>query len=345
MAGSWSDSEPGYFAMRSEVSRLAYRARRRSGLVLLATAAVTAIAVMLAWRAPHNYVAVTSVRLTEVVEFHLPRSQWTNLELLDRVTKVALTHAVLFDVYNRHVRPREDSPNPAKGVERLQDALGIKVVRNRVVPQEDVKTPKSAYVVLTYESPYPDVALGVVSSLTQPIVDSSTRRRMGEAAQEMKEAELTLQRARKQLEEVTTQAVARAGKPLAGAGDQSPAKVVGLDEAVIEAQRLVSRWQGAVMEMQRLQREEKNRPGIDFEIAETRVDPPLRLMPLLLTVAIVGFFLSLPVMTLVVGAFSPYIESVEDIRRLGIPSLGRLVTGLGASRRRGKARRVESSAL
>jgi hypothetical protein len=109
---------------------------------------------------------------------------------------------------------------------------------------------------------------------------------------------------------------------------------MGLQDALVEAQRGVSRLQGQLMEVQRLQREEKSRPGIDFEIAETRVDPPLPLMPLLLTVAIVGFFLSLPVMTLVVGAFSPYLESVEDIRRLGIPSLGRLVVGPGLPRRR-----------
>jgi hypothetical protein len=285
------------------------------------------------------------VRLTEVVEFHLPRSHWTNLELYDRVNRVALTHAVLQEVWNRQIRPREDNPNPAKGVERLRDALGVKVVRNRVVPQEDVKTPKSAYVVLTYESPFAEVALGVINSLTAPIVESSTRRRLGEAAQEATEAELTLKRARKELEDITTQAMARAGTPLPGAGSESPAKVMGLNDAVIEAQRRVSRLQGQLMEVQRLQREEKSHPGIDFEIAETRVDPPLPLVPLLLTVAIVGFFLSLPVMTLVVGAFSPYLESVEDIRRLGIPSLGRLVVGPGLPRgRRRGAPGVEGSA-
>ena len=116
MAGSWSDSEPGYFALRSEVARLLHRARRRRDLVLLATVAATLVAVLFAWRAPHNYVAVTSIRLTEVVDFHLPRSQWTNLELLDRVTKVALTHAVLLDVYNRYLgRGRQAQPLARRG--------------------------------------------------------------------------------------------------------------------------------------------------------------------------------------------------------------------------------------
>jgi hypothetical protein len=334
MARSWSDSEPGYFALRSEVGRLGHRARRRSGLVLLATAATTAVAVLFAWRAPHNHVAVTSIRLTEVVEYHLPRSQWTNLELLDRVTKVALTHAVLMDVYNRYIRPREETSNPARGVERLRDALGIKVVRNRVVPVEDVKTPRSAYVVLTYESPHADEALGVVSSLTTPIIESSTRRRRNETSQGVTEAQLRLKQARKVLDDLTNQALARAGTPMRGSGSPPGVRMMGLDEAVTSAHRLVGRLQTELMDAERLQREESSRPGIDFEIAESRVDPPLPLLPLLLTVAIVGFLLALPVNAMLVGAFSPYIESVEDIRRMGIPTLGRLVAG---GRGRGRA--------
>jgi hypothetical protein len=343
MAKSWSDSEPGYFALRSEVARLSHRARRRSGLVLLATAATTVVAVLFAWQSPHNHVAVTSIRLTEVVDYNLPRSQWTNLELLDRVTKVALTNAVLLEVYNRFVRPREDTPNPARGVERLRDALGVKVVRNRIVPVEDLKTPRSAYVVLTYESPFADEALGVVSSLTAPIVESSTRRRRGETAQEVTKAQLALKEARRVLQEQTDQALARAGTPLRGSGSASSVQLLALDKAVTSAQQRVGRLQTELMAAERLKREENSRPGIDFEIAESRVDPPLPLLPLLLTVAIVGFFLALPVMTMLVGAFSPFIESVEDIRRLGIPSLGRLVAGGG--RRGPAAQEAEGSAL
>jgi hypothetical protein len=321
---SWSDSEPGYFALRSEVSRLLYRARRRPGLVLMATTAATAAAVLFAWQSPHNHVAVTSIRLTEVVEFHLPRSQWTNLELLDRVTKVALTHAVLLDVYNRYLRAGDDNPNPARGVERLRDALGVAIVRNRIVPQEDMNTPRSAYVVLTYESPFPQQAVGVVNSLTRPIVEASTRRRKGEAEQEVTQARLALKDARTLFEALTSQAVGRAAAPLQGSGSTSAVRMLSLDEAVTEAQRRVGRLQGELHEAERRLKEETSRPGIDYEIAESRVDPPLPLGPLLLTVAMVGFLLSLPVMTLLVGAFSPFIESVEDIRRLGIPALGRL---------------------
>ena len=185
MAVSWSDSEPGYFALRSEIARLAHRARRRWSLVLLATFAVTVAAVLFAWRSPHNYVAVTSIRLTEVVEFHLPRSQWTNLELLDRVNRVALTNAVLLEVYDRFVRAGEDKPNPARGVERLRDALGVAIVRNRIVPREDVNTPRSAYVVLTYESPEVGQAAGVVNYLTRPIIEASTRGRLLDTAQDI----------------------------------------------------------------------------------------------------------------------------------------------------------------
>jgi hypothetical protein len=323
MAGSWTDSEPGYFALRSEVARLLYRARRRRGIVLLTTIAATIGAVLFAWRAPHNYVAVTSIRLTEVVDFQLPRSQWTNLELLDRVTKVALTHAVLLEVYNRYLEADDTIKNPSRGVERLRDALGVQIVRNRIVPQEDVNTPRSAYVVLTYESRHADKAVGVVSSLTRPIVDASTRRRRGEAEQEVTQARLAIQQARVLFEALSAQALG-ASTPLRGTGKNSAASLLSLDDAVTEAQRRVGRLESELRDADRRLRDETSRPGIDYEIADSRVDPPLPLGPLLLTVAFVGFLLALPVMTLLVGAFTPFIESVEDIRRLGIPALGRL---------------------
>ena len=106
--------------------------------------------------------------------------------------------------------------------------------------------------------------------------------------------------------------------------------MLALDDAVTEAQRRVGRLERELREAERRQREETSRPGIDYEIAESRVDPPLPLVPLLLTVAIVAFLLALPVMTLLVGAFTPFMESVEDIRRLGIPALGRLRRADGA---------------
>jgi hypothetical protein len=323
MAGSWTDSEPGYFALRSEVARLLHRARRHRRLVLLATLAATAVAVLFAWRSPHNHVAVTSIRLTEVVDFQLPRSQWTNLELLDRVTKVALTHAVLLAVYNKYLEADDTIKNPSRGVERLRDALGVQIVRNRIVPQENTNTPRSAYVVLTYESPFADKALGVVTSLTQPIVEASTRRRRGEAEQEVTQGKVALKQARILFEALSSQAL-NAATALRGTGQSSALSLLSLDDAVTEAQRRMGRLETELRDAERRLREETSRPGIDYEIAESRVDPPLPVKPLLLTVGLVGFLLALPVMTLLVGAFTPFIESVEDIRRLGIPALGRL---------------------
>jgi hypothetical protein len=324
MAVSWSDGEPGYFALRSEVARLLYRARRRWARVLLGTLLGTGAAILFAWKSPRGYVAVTSIRLTEVVEFHLPRSQWTNLELLDRVTKGALTHAVLLEAHDRFLRAGEDDTDPARGVERLRDRLKVAIVRNRIVPQESVSSPRSAYVVVTYKSPVASQAVGVVNFLTRPIVEASTRRRRGESAQEVTQGRLHLAEARTLFEALTDQALGRAGRPLRGSGSTSAVRMMALDDAVTEAQRRVGRLQSDLLEAERRQRAEASRPGINIEIAESRVDAPLPLGPLLLTVAAVAFFLSLPLVILLVGAWSPFIESLEDIRRLGIPTLGRL---------------------
>jgi hypothetical protein len=45
---------------------------------------------------------------------------------------------------------------------------------------------------------------------------------------------------------------------------------------------------------------------------------------LIAAVAILAFALSMPIWVLLVGAFDPFVQSLEDIRRLGIPALGRL---------------------
>jgi len=55
MAASWTDSEPGFFALRHELRRLMERASRRRRKVLLAAAATSALGVILAVRAPHDY--------------------------------------------------------------------------------------------------------------------------------------------------------------------------------------------------------------------------------------------------------------------------------------------------
>src|SRR5688500_4055531 len=114
---TWIESEPGYFALRHELQRLVHRARRRRNKVLAATAAVTIAALVFTLRLPRNYEAQVTLRVTEIVEFHLPRSAWTDRELRSFVTEVAFTNQVLGELYEKYIADISPAPNSIRGME------------------------------------------------------------------------------------------------------------------------------------------------------------------------------------------------------------------------------------
>lgn len=322
---TWTDSEPGYFALRQELSRLLHRARRRRTKVLVAAAAVTAAALVFAVRLPRNYNAQISLRVTEVVEFHLPRSAWTDRELRSFVTEVAFTNQVLGEIYKRHVADMKPAPNLTRGIEFLRDDIEVYAARNRVVVEmEGLTGPRSAYVILRYGARREDRALAVLKSLVAPIVESSSKRRRLEAQQEISRVSLSLENAKEVLEVTRKQAFDRAGRPMAGAGTISPVQMMDLGAAVKAAQLRVTRYQQEMDEARRREQMEKRKSGIDFEIAEESVERPLPLLPLLLGVGLLAFAMALPIAAIVIGAASTTIDSLEDIRRLGLTALGQL---------------------
>jgi hypothetical protein len=325
MAPSWIDREPGYFALRSEVARLAARARRHKGAVFLGALAAAALATLFAFRAPHRYTAEISVRVTEMVEFHLPRSQWTDRELRSYVTDVAFTNQVLLKVYQQHLKHIYNSPNNDKAITRLRDELDVKVVRNRIaIEKEGVTGPRSAHVVMRFGAPTPETAMAVLKALATPIMETSARRRRDEATQETRRATLTLEYALRYQDALRKQAMEVAGQQLRGTEGADSVKLLALNDALAEGQRNIARLQAEKDLAERRQRSEKSRPGIDFAIAREGIEAPLPLGPLLTVVGVLSFLFCLPLAALVVGTFLPYIECLEDVRRLGIPTLGRL---------------------
>jgi hypothetical protein len=325
MAASWTESEPGYFVLRNEVGRLAARARGRKGVVVVMSLGVAAVAALMTLQSPRNYDAQISIRVTEVVEFRMPRSNWTDLELRSFVTDVAFTNQVLRGVYDRYFKGKDPSGNAQRGVERLRDGLDVTVARNRIVAQmeEGKPTPKSAYVVLRFSDPDGETAQGVLQMLQRPIIDISSSRRRKEAAEDIQRATYALDESRKYLAALNTRAMAIASRPLRGT-DISPVRLLELTDSIAETQRQVARLEQEKADAERRGRQEKARPGINFSVASEDLEEPLPLVPLLSVVTALAFFLSLPISVLVVGAFDPFLQGLDDIRRLGIPALGRL---------------------
>lgn len=329
IAPSWTDDEPDFFAVRRELLRLRERTRRRRSKIIAVALLVTAGAVLFALRSGRRYQAQISVRVTEVIDFHLPRSSWTDRELRSFVTEVAFTNRVLTQVYQTHLAALEANPlrraNPVKGVERLREELGVEAVRNHIVDEAVGRTgPRSAYVVLRYAGPSEKLALAVLWDLAKPIMESSAKRRRLEAAQDIARASLMLEDAKQMLQNVRNQALERAGRPLPGAGSISPVRMVALESALNDAHIRVARFQEEMDAAQRRVRAEAQRPGIDFDIVRQNVERPLPRLPLLFLVGLCTLVLALPVTALVFGAAARTLDSPEDVRRLGIVVLGHL---------------------
>jgi hypothetical protein len=321
---TWTDREPGYFDLRKEVARLWSRARQRRKWVLLGAGALALLATLFTWRLPHKAQAHVSIRVTEVVDFRLPRSSWTDRELRSYVTDVAYTNQVLRGIYDRYLRGQDRKKDPGRAVELLREQLEVQVVRNRIFTQMEGKTgPRSAHVLLKFAAPTTEQAVGVLQALVEPIIRTSAQRRRSEAAQEIQRASLSLVEAQRLLAELNHQAFANAGTPVRGART-SPVRLTALNEAIAEAQRRVERFATDKDRAERRERSEKARPGINFFIAEQGVRQPWPRGTVVGGVALVVFLLSLPLAALVIGAFDPFIGSLEDIRRLGVPTLGRL---------------------
>jgi hypothetical protein len=325
MAASWIESEPGFFALRHELRRLIDRASRRRRWVLLLAFLTSLLGVMMTLRAPHDYNAQITVRVTEVVDFHLPRSAWTDRELRSFVTQVAFTNEVLGKIYQDHLADIAPAPNLARGIERLREDVEIKTVRNRIMVEAQAQSgPRSAMVILRYAAAREDRAIAVLKALATPIIESSTKRRRREAQQEMAEASLRLEDAKRVAAAARAQALAQAGLPISGAGSISPVRMVELDSALKEANLRVDRFQQDMDAAARRNLAESRKSGIDFEVTEEGVERPLPLLPLLLAVAVLTFLCSLPIATVVVGAFASTVDTLEDVRRLGVPVLGHL---------------------
>jgi len=325
MAGSWTENEPGYFTLRGEVARLTARAGRRKWVVLTLSLGVAAVSVLMVLRAPRNYEAQLSIRVTEVVEFKMPRSNWTDRELRSYITDVAFTQTVLKAVYDKYLREENKRGSVALGIDRLRDGLDVIVSRNRIVAQmeEGKPTPKSAYVVLRFSADTAEQARGVLAMLAKPIIDVSAKRRRREAELSAQQAAIAVDEAKKGLQALYRQAMKEASKPMRGT-EISPVRLLEMQDTIADAQRFVSRLEVEKVEAERRQRAEKTRPGINFSVAGDELEEPLPLGPLIGVVAIVVFLLSLPIWVLLVGAFDPFVQSLDDIRRLGIPALGRL---------------------
>jgi hypothetical protein len=231
---------------------------------------------------------------------------------------------VLRGIYDRYLRDQDRKRDPARAVELLREQLDVQVVRNRIVAQMEGKTgPRSAHVLLKFAAPTTQKAVGVLNGLVEPIIRTSAQRRHGEAAQEIRRANLALAEAQKLLADLNQQAIENAGTPVRGART-SPVRLTALNEAIAEAQRRVERFAGAKDAAERRERAEKARPGINFYIAEQGVREPWPKGWVVAGVTLVVFLLALPLAGLVIGAFDPFIGSVEDVRRLGVPALGRL---------------------
>jgi hypothetical protein len=322
---SWTSTEPGFLAMRTELVRLFRRAGRRPAIVFALALLLTLAVVFLAYRARRPYRARISVRMTEVVDAQRQRIAWTERELRAYVNAVSLTNVLLLEVYEKFLWDKRKPLDRGRALERLRDAVDVSVIESATVADVQERSgARSAHVLIAFEAPTAAQALGVVRALAQPVVATSQRRRREEAAQATAAARIAAKEANLSLAALTKDAVAQMGALGSVSSRVSPMDLTGLAKAIQRARERQALLDAEALEAERRERAETHRSGIDFEIAGELLDEPLPLLPLLGLVGLCGFLLLSPVAAMLVGAFDRHIEVLDDLTRLGLPALGTL---------------------
>jgi hypothetical protein len=313
MRRSWVVVEPGLTELRAHARRLAARARRRPWLVLAATTALTALALLQAWRSRSGYHATIVVRVIERVDHETPATNWSLRDLRDLVHRIALSSAVLANVHGRFLAPPgAPSPtDPERVAKLLREDVELEILPNNslLLAQGEYR---SAHVTIGFEARTIAQARGVVLGIAQPIIDWGQARRRQDA-----EAAATWAGA------VNAEAHAEMWRMLARSGGDVRGAVPSIEEALGQGARL-DRAAVRAEEAERVRRSERAMPGLEAVVVDELLGVPLPRRTVVILTGIFALLLGLPLAVATVAAFDRRVFTTEDLRHLGLDVVGRL---------------------
>lgn len=326
MRASAAPPDPSWAALRAHSARLFRRARRHVWMVFGLAALATLAALGLAARRPIRQTATVVLRLTEDVKAPL-RLSWTDKALRGYVTEVALSHTALLDLIDRNRLFRRapgssERIDPIQAVELMRERIDVEVVQNHAIALIDRDNrPRSAHVRIRFHDGDAARALRLARELGELVVTAGRGQQRQQAELAMHQAAAEVQAARAGLESLRLQATAPA---LVALQTSSPADV-GLAPALREARARLDRAQDNQARAEQRLRGESDQSALNVELLETvPAPPPWPVGKKLAVVASVASLACLPLAALMVGAWDRRIYSSEDIRHLGVRSLGQI---------------------
>jgi len=325
----WVGDEKAAPGMRRELKRLYRRARRRWLRTVGYTLVCAALVVGAAARKPHSYASRIAFRVTESA-LESKTAPRTNGKLRDYVASVVFSNSHLLSVIKEHnLYPSLMARDPSIAVESMRDDIDVEVWRNEFAVKTAEDDPaRTARVAVTYHGNDAKVVFDTVTHLGRLIRESEEHSRVAQAESALRLADDQVEQAHALIEQrkqaiVDTQlARSRAKSPEEGL--RLVIELRGFEKSLPRAEVLLAQAETRRDQAYLRVQLEKHALGIKWEMIDPgRVEAPgMSKKALLTTLGILAFFLALPLCAIGVGCFDPHVYDLEDVRRLGIPTVG-----------------------
>lgn len=322
MAASWIDEEPGLARLAHEVRRCMRRARAEWVKTLLLTLLVVGVVTFRRWMVPPTYPATIYMAVTEGdLEGGQQAAPRTPRRLNDYVYHVVFNDQNLLEVMVKHnLSPAMRKRNQPLAIDELREEIDVTVSRNHFIyERQRGEAPRSARLTLTFTSPDPRLSLLVAQDLCDLIISYEAERRKDQLVAAVEFQARVSQTVEEEIgarERALAQRMTEPGPMAALAAARART-----DLRVLRAeQRDTGRAERDADFRESL---EKQQSGLSFERVDWRADELPRSPELLLAITAVATLLgALPLLVLLVGAFGRRVYAADDVRRLGIGTLG-----------------------
>lgn len=311
--------------------------------VLLLASLLTALVVYSYARKPRQYIASVVLRVTQGELNDERGAPLPNIELESYVYDYVLNRGVLIEniIKNEDLKKKDkgffrtyEKFGPDAAIEELREGLDITAFRNYFIYDSRYESvPRSLRLEISYTYTDPDVGYFIASKLATIVVDNEQAQRLREAkfavtnAREVvNDAAATLATLQKQMNEARFKL-----EQAEISGDQTKraaaySETNALRDKIKQADSRLSTLRREQQAIEFRKQLEEREMGLLWEVARDfrpqRLPPPGPIRLALL--AIVCFCVFVPVCAIAFGTLDSRIYELEDVSRLGLPTIGHI---------------------
>lgn len=325
----WAGDEDEVPGVWRELKRLGRRARRRWLRTLAYALVCGALVVGAAARKPRSYASRIAFRVTEsgIEAATQPR---TNGKLRDYVATVVFSNSRLTKIIKDNgLYESLMATDPGRAIEGMREDLEVEVWRNYFALPQSIDDPtRSARLAITFHGKDAHKVFDVVTQLGRLIAESEQNQRLERSEAALRFADQEILSAQELVDQRRQELIAvqlrREQVRTPEAGLQLVLQERDLEKALPRATKLLeqaeARREQAYMRVQL----EKRALGVKWELIDAgRVEAPgMSKRMFLAWLGTLAFLFALPLCAVGVGAFDPHVYDLDDVRRLGLPTVG-----------------------